>query len=155
MLGQDRVDELEDEMSKQTRNTARNKLIAKIKIGQKQIGLSDDDYRAMLSDRYDVESSTQLTDAQLGNLIQHMERLGFQPIPSANATARKLADDRQSKMIRGIWLELHQQGVVRNPSEQALAAYVKRQTGVERLEWLTMVQASNVIESLKAWRDRL
>jgi phage gp16-like protein len=138
-------------MSKQTRN----KLIAKIKIAQKQIGLSDDDYRAMLAERYGVESSTRLTGAQLGNLIQHMERLGFMPRPSIKAMARKLADDRQSRMIRGIWIELHQLGVVRNASERALAAYIKRQTGVERLEWLTMAQASNVIESLKAWRDRL
>jgi len=142
-------------MSKQTRNPARNKLIAKVKIAQKQLGISDDDYRAVLAERYGVDSSTQLTGAQLGNLIQHMERLGFRPRPSTKSKARKLADDRQSRMIRGIWIELHQLGVVRNAGEGALAAYVKRQTGVERLEWLTMAQASNVIESLKAWRDRL
>lgn len=141
-------------MSKQTRNPTRNKLIAKVKIAQKQLGISDDDYRAMLAERYGVDSSTRLKGAQLGNLIQHMERLGFKPRPSAKSKARKLADDCQSRMIRGIWIELHQLGVVRNADEMALAAYVKRQTGVERLEWLTMAQASNVIESLKAWRER-
>jgi hypothetical protein len=34
--------------------------------------------------------------------------------------SRTLADDDQSKMMRGIWLELHAMSIVRDPSEAAL-----------------------------------
>lgn len=67
---------------------------------------------------------------------------------------RKLADDPQSRKIRALWLELHAAGKVRNSSESALAAFVKRQTKVEALQWLSAQQASAVIEDLKKWLAR-
>jgi len=36
-----------------------------------------------------------------------------------------------------------------------LAAYVKRLTGVEALQWLTTGQAGGVIEALKKWQNRV
>jgi hypothetical protein len=45
--------------------------------------------------------------------------------------------------------------IVKNPSEAALASYVKRLTGVDRLEWLSTEQASSVIETLKKWQKRM
>ena len=39
--------------------------------------------------------------------------------------------------------------------KKALAAYVKRMTKVGALQWLSTAQASAVIESLKAWLERL
>ena len=76
--------------------------------------------------------------------------------PAAKAkTTRKLADDDQSKMIRGIWIELHHLGAVRDSSETALASYVKRMTRVSALQWLDVKQAQLVIEALKKWRQRV
>lgn len=67
---------------------------------------------------------------------------------------RKLADDPQSRKIRALWLELHAAGKVRNPSESALAAFVKRQTGRDALQWLNGREASAVIEDMKKWLAR-
>lgn len=131
----------------------RRGLLAKIHIGKKALAMDDASYRAMLEHLTGHDSAGRCSVPQLERVLSHMESKGFNPQPATKG--RKLADDRQSKMIRGIWLELHKMGAVRNPSERALAAYIKRQTGVERLEWLTVVQASDVIEALKKWRDRL
>ncbi|MBX9635054.1 MAG: regulatory protein GemA, partial [Magnetospirillum sp.] len=46
-------------------------------------------------------------------------------------------------------------GEVRNPSEAALAATVKRQTGTDALQFLTVAQARKVIEILKSWCARV
>lgn len=68
---------------------------------------------------------------------------------------RSLADDAQSKKIRALWLDMAETGIVKNPSEAALAAYVKRLTGVDTLQWLSTEQASTVIETLKKWQKRM
>ena len=66
----------------------------------------------------------------------------------------RLADDAQSNKIRALWKELHQVGKVKNPEEGSLLAYVKRSTGIERMEWLSTHEASNLIERLKQWLKR-
>lgn len=46
-------------------------------------------------------------------------------------------------------------GIVRDSSEQALAQWVKRETGIDSLQWLNSAQASRVIEKLKKWQHRV
>lgn len=132
----------------------RRRKLAQVHLAVKQVGLSQDDHRSLLMQLFGHDSSASLSVPQLGAYIAHLRKLGFKPAPPKSAGARKLADDDQSKMMRGLWLELAGMGVVRNSAESALAAYVRRQTGVGALQWLSSKQASDVIESLKAWRDR-
>ncbi|OLZ62767.1 regulatory protein GemA, partial [Chromobacterium violaceum] len=68
--------------------------------------------------------------------------------------SRPLAQDEQHKKIRALWLFLYQIGVVKNPAESALAAYVKRITGRDAMQWLAGDQLEQVIESLKKWAMR-
>ena len=49
-----------------------------IKIGQKELGIDEDDYRAMLMAHFRVNSCTQLTKAQATRLIERFEALGFE-----------------------------------------------------------------------------
>jgi hypothetical protein len=53
-----------------------------------------------------------------------------------------------------MWIGLHQAGLVRDPSEAALAKFVKRLTGKYTADWLDGREASIVIEALKAWAIR-
>lgn len=122
-----------------------------IKIAQKQLGMDDDTYRAMLWSVARVKSSTELDFAGRKKVLDHMQACGFK---RTRPQPRKLSDNPQSKKIRALWLDLHAEGKVRNPSETALAAFVKRETGVDDLHWLNSVQASKVIESLKQWQLR-
>ncbi|MBW4056961.1 MAG: regulatory protein GemA [Proteobacteria bacterium] len=111
---------------------------------------------------YGVKTSTKLTIVKADQLIDDLTikataaGVWEKRKPAAKAkTVRKLADDDQSRMIRGIWIELHEIGAVRDPSEKALASYVKRMTTVAALQWLDVKQAQLVIEALKKWRKRV
>ncbi|MDD1606904.1 MAG: regulatory protein GemA [Methylococcaceae bacterium] len=103
-------------------------------------------------------SASTLSNVQLFQAVEVMKKMGFR-VKSADANGNKinrpLADDAQSKKIRALWLEMHGQGIVKNPSEASLCAYVKRMTKVDALQWLSVDQASMVIEGLKKWQVRI
>jgi phage gp16-like protein len=126
-----------------------------IHVARQKVGMDEDTYRALLLDRFGVASSKELDWQQRKQLLEHFKTLGFKVIPSTKRPqARALAGDAQSTKIRELWLTLHSAGKVRNPSETALAAFVKRQTKVDALQWLSTKQASAVIEELKKWLAR-
>ena len=147
----------------------RNQII-KIHALKGSLKLDDDTYRAILGG-YGVKSSTKLSITKADQLIDDLTKKAmaagvWEKRPSKKASppsskegtggvVRKLADDDQSKMIRGLWIELHQLGAVRDSSEKALASYVKRMTNVAALQWLDVKQAQLVIEALKKWRERI
>ena len=124
-----------------------------IHIAKQQLGLDDETYRAMLWAVARVKSSTELDFAGRKKVMDHLKGCGFE-VKTRKPATRKMADDPQSKMMRALWLQLHEAGKVRNPDESALAAFAKRQTKVEALQWLTTKQASAVIEELKKWLAR-
>lgn len=150
-------------MAKTARKTTgydrfRKEELAKIHIGKKDLGLSDDIYRDILREAGKVESSKDLDWRGRQAVLDRFKELGWKPKAARKAvgagSSRPLADDPQSKKIRALWIELHETGKVKNPAESALAAYVKRMTGVATLQWLSTAQASTVIEALKKWTQR-
>lgn len=120
-------------------------------LAKQDSSLDDDAYRSMLWTVARVKSSTELDFAGRKKVLDHLESRGFK---RTKPQPRALADDPQSKMIRALWLQLHEVGKVRNPSESALATFVKRQTGRDALQWLNSREASAVIEELKQWLNR-
>ena len=54
----------------------RSALLAKVHLGKKQLGMSDEEWRALLADRWDVESSGALDARRLDELVRHLESLG-------------------------------------------------------------------------------
>lgn len=133
--------------------------LAKIHIARKDLGLSDDLYRDILREAGKVESAADLDWRGRAAVLARFKELGWKATAGKKAakpgkTSRPLADDPQSKMMRGLWIELHQLGAVRDPSEAALAAFAKRHTKVDDLSWASGKKASKVIEALKDWRAR-
>lgn len=133
--------------------------IAKIHIGKSQLQLSEDIYRDIIREASQgkTESAADLDWRGRRAVLLRLDELGWKPRHRGTAPAtpsRPLADDPQSKKIRALWIELHDAGRVRNPSEKALASYVKRMTGIAALQWLNNEQAILVIESLKKWLER-
>lgn len=144
---------------KTDRNDATRRLKQLIHIGKGQLGMDDETYRTMLVGLGLPNSTAAMTVPQLEVVLEHMKRSGFKVRSKAKQStksepSRPLAQDDESKKIRALWLFLHQLGAVRNPSEEALAAYVKRITGVDALQWINGVQAETLIESLKKWAMR-
>lgn len=138
----------------------RARLIRLIHIAKAQLQLDEDVYRDILrSKAKGKDSSTELTVLELDAVLEHMKRGGFkvkgapQKAPRT-ARTRRMADDPEAKKIRALWLLLRDLGVLKNASEEALAAYVKRMTKVDDLHWINGHQAETVIESLKKWAMR-
>jgi phage gp16-like protein len=131
-----------------------------IHVGKAQLTqagiLTEDGYRDLLQSIGGVASSADMTNGQREQVIAHLKRAGFTPTrPGAGAKPdRKQDDSPQSKKLRACWIEMHEMGFVRNPAEAAMAAYIRRQTGIDALQWLDNAQFEIAIESLKKWRHR-
>lgn len=135
----------------------RTRLIRLIHVARRELGMQDDDYRAMLANIPQLEGATSsagLTIPKLKVVLETLKCKGFKVVPKGKKPLGKLADDPQSRLIRHLWISLHTAGKVRDSSEQALAKYVARSTKVDQLQWLSGKQAAVVIESLKSWLDR-
>lgn len=132
----------------------KRKLIQLIHVAKSKLGLDDATYRDLVrSFSGGKDSSKALGISQLEAILDHLRARGFKETKTYRGKA--LENDPQSQKIRSLWLELKDAGELADSSEEALAAFVKRQTGVESLRWLDSWQASAVIESLKKWIERL
>lgn len=147
----------------ETAKQTKQRLIRLIHVAKTQLMMSDDDYRVLLANvSCGKTSSTKLSIAELELAIRAMKAKGFVVTTKQNSAAKPdikvrpahKAVDGQIKKIRALWLELHQMGEVRSPSELSLAKFVKRMTGVDYQGWLDSDSASKVIEYLKKWQQR-
>lgn len=138
----------------------RQQLIRLIHVAKHDLKMDDDSYRAVLNRIAKKSSSSDLSIPQLEVVLHHMKQCGFKvrigkpsstDKPVKSRLSRPLADDAESRKIRALWLLLHEIGAVKNPSEEALAAYVERITKVDALQWVSSAQAQRLIESLKKW----
>lgn len=130
----------------------RTKLIQLIHVAKRELSLDEETYRETLEQTTGKNSLKAMTDAQLQAVLDRLKTAGFS-IKSKTGT-NKLADDAQSKLIRHLWLMLFDAGEVRNSSELALAAFVKKQTGVDALQFLSTESADRVINRLRNWCKR-
>jgi len=145
----------------------RQSLIRLIHVAKRDLALDDETYRAMLVAATGQASSANLSVPQLERVLAHMKKSGFTVKHKARADrprysphtagtlSRPIHQDAQSRKIRALWLSLHEMGAVRDASEAALGAYVKRITRIDSLRWLDADQASHVIETLKQWQARI
>lgn len=116
-------------------------------LAKRDLGLSENIYRQIVSDICNCNSLKDASDADLDRLIDHFKRRGFKPLPKAGAP--KSAQHPVAKKARALWISLHHLGVVKNPSEQALEAFAKRQLGCEKLVWARQSHGHKLIEALK------
>lgn len=132
----------------------RQRLIRLIHVAKRDLAMDEETYRAALQRVGKKDSAAAMTIPELEKVLEHLKRSGFK-VRSKRKPSRALALDAESRKIRALWLFLHQLGAVKNPAEEALAAYVKRITGVDALQWLSGDQSETLIETLKKWAMRL
>lgn len=128
-------------------NPYRNRLIGKAKLACKQLGIEDDDYRAMLMEETGKDSLTKCTDAQIVNVIELLKRKGFRAAPAKGN--RGEAGHPVARKARVMWHSLHLLGEIRNPSEKALEAFACKQLKCAKFAWANQSQGGKVIEALK------
>lgn len=131
--------------------------IRMIQVAKRQLAIEDADYRAAIGRAVKGKSScSDCTTLQLDRVIDELKRLGFRPRKPAAAKPkperRPLDTSDEGSKARALWLLLVEIGTVRDPSEAALNAYVRRQAGVDDLAWVKDMEP--VIEGLKAWAAR-
>lgn len=154
-----------------TARNPRQNLLAQIHIARKQLGLSEPEYRDLLVAATGKNTSSIMSPAELGLVIEAMVKAGFKPVfKGAPRASDPKSGDRFSggsdaqevkksarkvvRLIFGLWSELGARGIVENGSREALLAFVKRQTGIDHPDWLDNKQASSVVEALKAMLNR-
>lgn len=126
--------------------------LAQIHIGIKALGWDDAFYRSILWTVCRTKSAADLDMAGRLRLIAHMRQCGWHAAPTGKG-ARPVAKPLtpvQRKMW-SLWQQLADAGLVANRRMPALLAWVTRQTGVDRLEWLNAAQEELVLTSMRRW----
>ncbi|MDZ7862413.1 regulatory protein GemA [Acidovorax sp.] len=125
---------------------------AKRELGQ-QHGLDDVAYRQILVSVGQDSSLKTMAIPGMVAVLEHLKARGFVVRPKAGD--RRQAINPGASKVRALWLFLHQLGEVRDPSEKALAAYVKRIAKVDDLHWASGRATDTLIETLKKWAMRV
>lgn len=141
----------------------RKRIIAKIHVAKKQLGLDDDEYRGLIAGATNgkYESCKDCNESELEEILKLMERRGFTPIVKTSSESPKVklsprtrdkpkGDHEQIDKIRAMWIDLANQGIIRNRSDDACQTFARRLTKVDRLEWLNTKQCSTVLAALNA-----
>jgi phage gp16-like protein len=117
-----------------TQKRERNGLLAKVHVAKKQLGLSDDQYEAVLRG-FEVASARDMTIPQLEQLVKYFRRLGFRPIKARwlkPPEKRKYHGDGQ---VIALWKRAREIAADIDGGTARLQGLVKKICGVEILEW--------------------
>lgn len=136
--------------------------LRKIHALSRQLRLDEDTRRDLMERETGKRSSKGLDIREAIRLIDTMERLAEgAPRPAAKrmAAGALALDGPFVGKIRALWISAHLLGVVRDPKDTAMVAFVLRQTGVEHQRWASKAlgepaAARKVIEALKKWLTR-
>lgn len=144
------------------------RLLKIVQVGRRELGLDEEDYRALLESVTGARSAKGLSAAKLDAVITAMKGLGFKVKGGTQVAGRRSPPSSakvqapEVRKVRAIWITMYNDDFVRDGSEDALGSYIKRMTananggaGIARPEWLTSAQAERVLEALKKWHIRL
>lgn len=134
--------------------------LAAIHIAQKALGLDKDAAESLKLSVTGQASSAAMTAPQRRRYLAHLSSLQARTGGAAAVIRRSRApvqrsdadeqDDRLQK-ARTLWMLLAREGHVHQDTDEALMAYVRRQTHADAWRFLNGYQINTVIESLKRW----
>lgn len=132
------------------------KSIAIINIAKNQLGLDDDTYRGMLHRVTGKVSLRVMTEIEKQNVIEDLKQKGFDPsVKNTSKGGRKRLTGKYAAKLQALWIAGYNLGIVTNGSDEALIAFVKRQTKLDHVRFLHEPNDANqAIESLKRWLNR-
>ncbi|SDK31188.1 gp16 family protein [Billgrantia gudaonensis] len=119
--------------------------LAQIHIAKQQLGLSDEDYRAILARTAGVSSAKQLTNRNVGNVLAEFKRLGWEPKPAKKAGRKAPRPPATRQVVMGkVEALLADAG---RPWAYA-DAMAQRMFQVERVDWLDDAQLHKLLQAL-------
>lgn len=124
------------------------KKIGLLHVARKQLGLSEDDYRAILAAQGGCESSTDLDELGFDRVMKHLTALGFRSTWTKRTFGNRpgMASPVQVELMRKLWTEYHGP----DDREAALNAWLTRYHHVAALRFVTVDKAKAVIAALRA-----
>ena len=128
------------------------KQLSLIHVAKVQLGLEDDDYRAILRRFGGVESSTNLDHSGFTRVMDAFTRLGFRSDFSKRNFGERagMASPRQVALIRDLWREY----TVGEGTEASLGKWLDHHFKVSALRFLPADTAPKAITALKAMKAR-
>ena len=117
-----------------------NDQIRALQATRRSAGIDDDTWRDRIA-RMGCVSTRELTSSQAGALLDELNNRRLQGPYAAKA--------------RALWISGWQLCVIDNRSDDAMLAFVQRQTGIQSMSWLRDAKdGQRVIEALKGWLER-
>ncbi|GEQ77031.1 hypothetical protein CTTA_4036 [Comamonas testosteroni] len=140
-------------MTTKTQKDYRARLIKLIQVARRDLGLDEPNYRGILFAQGGNDSLAAMPIDGMQKVLDYLKAQGFKV--RKTRTDRKQATGIDATKVRALWLFLHELGAVRDPSEAALTAYVKRIVKVDDVQWMRSGRrVETVIESQKKWAMR-
>lgn len=142
-------------------DAGRARLIKLIHVARRELErsgrLDEPGYREVLraASRGKQDSTATMNYSELKAALERLKGMGFQVrrTKSGGTGDRALTVTPSASKVRALWLFLHVLGEVRDPSERALATYVKRIAHVDDLRWAS-ADVDTLVETLKKWAMR-
>lgn len=124
------------------------KQTALIHVAKTQLGISDDDYRAVLLREACVQSSRDLDNDGFDAVMQRLRALGSEPSATPPAYGRRagMATPAQAAYIRSLWNE-YTDGV---GNDRSLGKWLQRTVKVSDLRFVSFAAARKAIAALRA-----
>ena len=145
---------------------ARKRAYAAVWVAARQLGWSRQQVHDMARAWTGVDSCaslTELTDAEMHVVLDRLRQAGFRR-KSGEAIVRtddggELVETVQVALVKRLWVRLHRQGAVADPSERALSRWAARQLGADRrmvvlLGTLSFGELHRLTSALESWLRR-
>lgn len=118
---------------------------------RKELGLDDETARDFYAREVGKRS---LREMSVGEQVKVMQALQREVRGGGRASGRKL-DGPYAGKLQALWISGWNLGVVRTRHDEAMLAFLERQTGIQHTRFLrSAADATRVIEALKAWLAR-
>lgn len=129
--------------------------LAAIHIAKKDLRLDDDTYRDVLERVTGKRSARELTIVESGRVLDEMKRLGFKAASKPARAGAVVLEGPYVPKLRALWISGWNLGVVKDRTDEGLAAFVRRQAKIDHMNWLRdAADANRVIEAIKGWLAR-
>ncbi len=121
------------------------KLLRAVQVRRRQLDLAEDDYRDAIERATGKRSCRELGTVGLGAVLIELGKL---------RPAEALPDLPGTSKLRALWIAGWHLGVVQDRRDSALAAFVRRECGVDAAGWAKSRGLGRAIDRLKAWLRR-
>jgi phage gp16-like protein len=126
---------------------------AKIHVGLKALGIAGEDARDLYERVTGARSLRAMTPPQHQAVVDELHRLGFKPASKPGSSKR--ASGPFAGKLQALWIGAYNLGIVKNGGDEAMMAFVKRQTGLDHTRFLRFPEdAEKAIEAIKGWVRR-